>query len=80
MPQQVSELDSNVDDLRAAHTTSEMAATTTEMTPEVAAPKKRVSTRAPRKRLTQRKAKEYCVCKGKDDGRPMIRCENCHDW
>ncbi|KAN0061931.1 Transcription factor bye1 [Thecaphora frezii] len=22
----------------------------------------------------------YCICKGKDDGTPMISCETCHDW
>ncbi|EPQ26463.1 uncharacterized protein PFL1_06111 [Pseudozyma flocculosa PF-1] len=22
----------------------------------------------------------YCICKGKDDGTPMISCEGCHDW
>ncbi|PWN53475.1 hypothetical protein IE53DRAFT_377314 [Violaceomyces palustris] len=24
--------------------------------------------------------KEYCVCKGKDDGRPMVWCVECDDW
>lgn len=22
----------------------------------------------------------FCICRGKDDGRPMVRCENCADW
>ena len=32
------------------------------------------------KRSAQKKEEVYCLCKGKDDGRPMIRCENCNDW
>jgi hypothetical protein len=23
---------------------------------------------------------EYCICKGPDDGRPMIHCSQCDDW
>ena len=26
-------------------------------------------------------AKEgYCLCKGADDGRPMVSCDNCDNW
>ncbi|KAG8817744.1 hypothetical protein FRC18_000370 [Serendipita sp. 400] len=24
--------------------------------------------------------KQYCTCRGKDDGRPMIHCDNCDNW
>jgi hypothetical protein len=24
--------------------------------------------------------KEYCVCKGVDDGTPMVNCSECKDW
>jgi hypothetical protein len=26
-------------------------------------------------------AKElYCICRGEDDGRPMVQCGHCQDW
>jgi hypothetical protein len=24
--------------------------------------------------------KEYCICKGVDDGTPMVQCSQCKDW
>lgn len=24
--------------------------------------------------------KEYCICKGVDDGTPMVNCSECKDW
>ena len=30
---------------------------------------------------TGRKKRQFCSCKGEDDGRPMIRCDGaCNDW
>jgi len=32
-------------------------------------------------RSTKGKTKEmFCLCKGEDDGRPMVQCSNCNDW
>jgi chloramphenicol 3-O-phosphotransferase len=34
------------------------------------------------KRTTKRRAKvkEYCVCRGVDDGTPMVQCAECKNW
>lgn len=33
-----------------------------------------------RTKRVQKKDKVYCSCKGRDDGRPMIKCDFCNDW
>ena len=62
----------------AVSVTLDMSTNTSETAPASNGARK-LTSRKPAKRVLK-KVKVYCTCKGRDDGRPMIKCEFCGDW
>jgi hypothetical protein len=42
--------------------------------------KPRPRARLSRARKDPKPQTAFCICRGKDDGRPMIHCSHCEDW